>query len=256
MRKALLTGTAAIALGMFGYGVTAASASSFLSNIPVAVATGGSTASSTNVNHSANGALSHDLNGNQVNGNGNTGRSATAVDGSTANSTTTDTTNVIVPIVGSGNSGRSATVVGDGTATSNTQDNSGRSATVNGDGTADSNSGNQNLGAQGLLFDSQQVGNGVLAISNSDNHVHVDVTLASAHAGGSVSGDVANDNQTGSPPDDAYSSGRYNNGSDVTNVARDATGVFVMNASGNGITQGNTSISIGAVDTGGTIVSH
>ncbi len=236
MRKALLTGTAAIALGMFGFGISGAHAASISVGAGCNLAAciqhnlGGANAQGTsntsvNANGDLNGNESHDLNGNTVAGNGNSGRSATAIGGD---------------------------------ATSNTQENSGRSATVNGDGLANSNSGNENFGAQGLLFGSAQVGNGVLAQVDSNNHVHVDVTLASAHAGGSLTGHVTNDNQSSAPfaSNHDHYFGFFDNGSDVSNTSFGSVGVVTQAANGNGMQQVNTSVAVGAVNSGATLVSR
>ena len=237
MKKALLTSTAVLALGMFGFGVRSASAAGTnihvgLSNIPVAVATGGSSATATNT--SLDGSLNHNnvpiasaTHGAAASQNSTAGYATTRDAHDTATSGTGSAINDST--VGSYNGTSAKTGSGGGVAAS------GGSFATQLNGSAD-------IVAPGGLLS-----NGTLTATSSFNHVDADLTLATASAGGSMGGHVTDNNQNGVA---FYGFAGYtnDNGSRVTNNIDGSTGVITANANGNGIAQFNTSVAAVGVD--------
>ncbi|HUC17132.1 MAG TPA: hypothetical protein VMA37_05540 [Acetobacteraceae bacterium] len=246
MRKALLTGTAALALGLFGYGVNSASAapSINLNNIPVAVSTGSGTATSINKSGDGNAVLSgnHSDNGNgngSLNGNG-------SHDGNGNGNGSLDD-NLSHNDVGAAVGDRSA-ASGSGDANSgdiNSHNSlaatgSGGGVAAAGDGTAVQLNGSADFVAPGGLLS-----NGTLAAVSSFNHTHVDITLATSHAGGSVDGGVHNDNGGL-----GFGSGSLapSNGAPVFAGINGSTGVITQNVNAQGVAQFNTAVTAVGVD--------
>ena len=260
MKKALLTGTAVLALGMFGFGVSGhansctSGACFSIGGLPVSVATTGGTATSLNksavdngnttgsYNHSGNG----NLDGNKVDNGNNTSvaasdHGAAASQGSTAGyATTRDAHDTATS--GTGDAINDSTVGSYNGASASTGKGGGVAASTGGfalqlNGSAD------DLGPGAVLS------NGDLRATNSFNHVDVDLTLADAHAGGKMGGSVTNDNQDGNPTDGYYDSHFSNhNGSTVSNNIFGSTGVITATANGNGSAQFNTSVAAVGVD--------
>ena len=255
MKKALLTSTAVLAIGMFGFGINAASAATPLlgvNNTPVAVSTGtNSTATSINKSAIDNTSVSHSLNGSGDNNGSNnnvpiaaTDRGAAASQNSTAGYATTSRAHDTATS-GTGDAINNSTVGSYNGAGATTGSGGGVAASSNGFALQLNGSGND-------LAPGAVLSNGSLSATSSFNHVDADLTLATAKAGGSMGGRVTNNNQDpkGAVLDPSYSeAGFYNdNGSRVSNTIAGSTGVITANANGNGIAQFNTSVAAVGVD--------
>jgi len=262
MKKALLTGTAVIALGVFGFGFSSAAHATTCSDIscfsaggvPVSVATKGGTATSLNKsavdNDNTTGSGNGSLNGNGDNnkiGNGNNTSVAASHDGAAASQKST--------------AGYATTDKSADTATSGTGDaiNDSTVGSLNGAGASTGSGGGVAASTDGIavqlngsadhLAPGAVLSNGTLSATSSFNHVDADVTLATASAGGSMGGSVTDDNQNGNPADGYHDAGFSNyNGSRVSNTIAGSTGVITANANGNGIAQFNTSVAAVGVD--------
>ena len=242
MRKALLTSTAALALGLFGFGVSSASAAPPLlnaNNIPIAVSTG-SDGNATAVNKSFdgnsigsyngsdNGNLSHDGNG-DLNGSG---------DGNLSNNKVGVATSFGSAATGEGlansgdiDSGNSAAITG-----------TGGGVAAAGHGTALQFNGSGDIVAPGGLLS-----NGTLLAAHSFNHTDTDITLATASAGGSVRGGIDNDNHDSVFPQ---------NGAPVFAGINGSTGVITQNVNAQGVAQFNTAVTAVGVDNTSSVFGH
>ncbi len=248
MRKALLTGTAAFALGLFGFGVSSASAATpiNLNNIPVAVSTGGGNAVSLNksldgntvgsYNHSGNGNLNGSGDGNlngDDNGNGNG-----SGDGNLSNNKVGVAT------------GHDSAASGSGDANSGDIDSHNSAAiTGSGGGVAASNGGfaTQLNGSADIVAPGGLLSNGNLLAAHSFNHTNVDITLATASAGGEVDGGVHNEN--------AFSAFAHN-GAPVVAAINGSTGVITQNVNAQGVAQFNTAVTAVGVSNTSTLFGH
>ncbi|HUC17133.1 MAG TPA: hypothetical protein VMA37_05545 [Acetobacteraceae bacterium] len=252
MRKALLTGTAAFALGLFGFGVNSASALSVgLDNIPVAVSTSSGSATSVNksfdgntvgsYNHSGNGNLNGSGNGNlSHNDNGNLNGSG---DGNLSNNKVGVATGSHSAASGTGNansgdidSHNSAAFTG-----------SGGGVAAAGGGTALQFNGSGDIVAPGGLLS-----NGTLLAAHSFNHTDVDVTLATSSAGGEVHGGIDNDNGGIFGGGSAFP----HNGAPVAANINGSTGVITQNVNAQGVAQFNTAVTAVGVDNTSTLFGH
>jgi hypothetical protein len=254
MRKALLTGTAVLALGMFGFGISAANAQTQLQaqgqgQLGLQAQGQGQgqaqSQSSTNLNGNGNGNLN-------LNGNGNANLNANANFNRDSSSSTSF-------------SGSASLAV----------------AAALSNGVTDSIS--HAFAVDGSVISNQS------HLENVANHTFVNVDLATASAGGHMGGEVTNNNQSpdlatggvsiggsnhlhdahsgcfigcdnggdGGAAAGAYSLAKYvnNNGSHVYNHVDGSVGIVTSNLNGNGIAQFNTSVAIGAVNSGATLVS-
>lgn len=256
MKKALLTSTAVLALGMFGFGVNQASAAPSISlhNIPVAVATGGSSATSLNKSLDGNSVGSDNvkgsLDGNNVPITTASKGGAAAAEGSTAiqgSSIGNDNGNIVpIDLLGAqATNGSLANMNSFNTHVTVTLASAVNSAHFGGKVI----NNNQNGSLDGGISVTAGLGVGAGGTSNV-HHSGCFFCGAGAVGGDGLGVGVGGTAQGGNG---AYP-GFYGNGSTANNTVSGSIGVIsATSIAGNGMAQVNNTVAIGAVDSGATI---